>query len=270
MAHYKSIGITSYPPDSRADREQLAESIKAAMGPAFDVSCDAHGIGVVDTRNGVRYRFIPGGEYLIGFTDEEEQAARRISDPFPATIAEMRPPITVNLPPFLMSDMPITNAAARRLLGRETGPEDFYPARLTKGEADAVVGRLGGRLPAEFEWESACRGRLRQLFPFGDELPNDEQLARWMNWDLSDRSRCAANRVGLYGLFFGEWCRDEFRSSYAPDAPVEQGSWVVRGGGAFFWPWQDEEWVWCMSAMRMPSSALPPDQRCSARCVMEL
>jgi formylglycine-generating enzyme required for sulfatase activity len=68
-----------------------------------------------------------------------------------------------------------------------------------------------------------------------------------------------ANAFGLHGLFVGEWCLDFFAMSYEPNASLaaDGSARVVRGGGAFFWPWQDQEWVWCMSAMRCPSTDLP-------------
>src|SRR5271157_1216615 len=100
-------------------------------------------------------------------------------------------------------------------------------------------------IPFRSEWESSCRGGLRTLFAFGNSLPDDREPGRWMDWNLSDPTKLPKNRLGSSGLFFGEWCADVFHFSYAPDAPMEPGSFVVRGGGAFFWPWQDDEWVWC-------------------------
>jgi len=53
------------------------------------------------------------------------------------------------------------------------------------------------------------------------------------------------------------------------EVAIEEGSSVVRGGGSQFWPWQDEEWIWCASAMRMPSSGLF-DGRCGFRLAHDL
>jgi hypothetical protein len=77
-----------------------------------------------------------------------------------------------------------------------------------------------------------------------------------MSWDPDPEhpTRTAANGFGLRSLFFGEWCRDRWRPSHEPSSPENLDEWVVRGGAARFWPWQDEEWVGAMSAMRMPSS----------------
>jgi hypothetical protein len=93
------------------------------------------------------------------------------------------------------------------------------------------------------------------VFPFGDSLPSEAEIDEWMAFDLS-RAQKRRNRRGLYGLFFGEWCSDLFAKSHEVDAPVDAHSRVIKGGGANFWPWQDDEWVWCMTAMRMPSSDL--------------
>ena len=61
---------------------------------------------------------------------------------------------------------------------------------------------------------------------------------------------------GVKGIFFGEWCSDVFKLSHAENASAISGSNVIKGGAAYFWPWQDQEWVWCMCAMRMPSTDL--------------
>src|SRR6185503_13111701 len=84
----------------------------------------------------------------------------------------------------------------------------------------------------------------------------DRELARWLCNDFSKPSRVQPNPFGLRGIFTGEWCADEYQASLAPTSRSVKGSYVVRSGGAVFWPWQDEEWVWCMSAMRMASKYL--------------
>jgi hypothetical protein len=103
----------------------------------------------------------------------------------------------------------------------------------------------------------------------GSTLPGEATLDRWLAWSLVGEN-IERNAIGFGGLYFGEWCSDEFRVSHAPGAAVEPGAYVIRGGAAQFWPWQDQEWVWCACAMRMPSTALFADRRCAARPVREL
>lgn len=121
---------------------------------------------------------------------------------------------------------------------------------------------MGCRLPLEREWEYLCRGGTTTLFPFGNTLPDDEELARWLSYDFRSLAELRANAFGLYGLFSAEWCANPFRTSLMDDAPVLDGSDAIRGGGAYFWPWQADEWVWCMSAMRSPASGLENGEAC--------
>jgi Sulfatase-modifying factor enzyme 1 len=121
------------------------------------------------------------------------------------------------------------------------------------------------------QWEYACRANAQSLFAWGSELPSEDALAKWMSLDFATgyQERLRSNAFGLYGLFGGEWCRDEYRFNYSPGAQVQRDLHVVRGGASMFWPWQDQEWVWCMSAMRMPESDLFADRRAGFRLAYE-
>jgi hypothetical protein len=202
----------------------------------------------------------------MGFSEEEERWARRICDPIPANLEEMRPVVVRQVETFLMSVTPVLEGQ----MSQGAGPgRKFFPNGVTHDVAKEFAKTFGFRLPSEIEWEYACRGGRQTLFPWGNEILSDAELESWLTWDLSDLDKVAQNRFGFRGLFTGEWCSDDFFKSYAPGAELEPGSYVVRGGGAYFWPWQDEEWVWCMSAMRMPSKDLL-DGTCSFRLVFDL
>ena len=221
--------------------------------------------GHPDPRGG-RFRLLAGGSYRIGLSDEELAAARRLTADPNLTVEELRPVREVALAPVLVGELPVTHRQAG-LLGvtADEAPGD-QPALLTRPEAVAAAAALGCRLPTEHEWEAACRGGSPSLFPWGATLPGDGALDRWLSWSLDDPD-LPRNPYGLAGLFFGEWCLDEWRRSHEPGAPAEPGVFVVKGGGARFRPWQDEEWVWCMPAMRMPSTDLFEDGRAAVRLV---
>jgi hypothetical protein len=143
------------------------------------------------------------------------------------------------------------------------------PAMVTRDEAIAIAEALSCRLPSEAEWEACCRAGSSGPFPWGSTLPDSTTLERWLDWSLVDDD-LQRSVLGFGGLFFGEWCANEFRVSHQPDAPVRAGAFVVKGGGAQFWPWQNQEWVWCMCAMRMPSADLFADRRCAVRLARDL
>jgi hypothetical protein len=205
----------------------------------------------------LKFRYIFSGRYIMGLSETEESAARNIFDPPPISPSEMRPVHEVFVQPFLMAEAPIINKMARDFLVRfpDSGVLAAYPAFFTRNEAEEIAKLFGGLLPTEEQWEYACRAGTSSLFCFDANILNRDELQRWLEWDLSDPN-LAANMFGLTGLFFGEWCRDRYRNSYAISAMEEADDYVIRGGGAYFWPWQNNEWVWCMSAMRMPSSDL--------------
>lgn len=251
-------------------RHEFLRGVVRFLGDGFRVDRKIERTAIVHNSSCLRLCLVPGGRFRIGFSRREEAAARRLSDPIPANLEEMRPLRTVKLSPYLIGEAPVTNRIAEHLLSRRMAGEAEHPAFLTLDEANRLSESLGMRLPLEAEWEVACRGGSRTLFAWGDRLPSELELAQKLSWDLGEPWNLPANPFGLVGLYFGEWCADQFRSSLADDALIENGSQVVRGGGAFFWPWQGEEWVWCMPAMRMPSSALPPERHAAFRVVLDL
>lgn len=193
---------------------------------------------------GHRFRYIPGGEFHMGFSEHEERAAKALCDPIPANVSEMRPVTLTRVAPFLITELPVL----AKEVEEDLSEHPTAAAYVTWERAAGYAHQLGMSLPREFQWEYACRARTTTLFTWGDALPDDDELARWLAFDFGDE-RAKANGFGLRGLFVGEWCTDFF----TPEAKVR----VVRGGGAYFWPWQDQEWVWCMSAMRAPGTDLP-------------
>jgi formylglycine-generating enzyme required for sulfatase activity len=111
---------------------------------------------------------------------------------------------------------------------------DYVPAYLKRDAAINIAQAVNCRLPREEEWEYLCRSGTNSLFVFGNDLPPDDEMERWLDCDFSDLTKLNANPFGLYGMFNPEWCEDEFKCNYNHDAPKIEGSYVVRGGGAYF------------------------------------
>jgi hypothetical protein len=126
-------------------------------------------------------------------------------------------------------------------------------------------------LATEAEWEYFCRGGSDSLFVWGDKLPRQSELDRWLACDFTRATHMKANGFGLYCLFFGEWTGDGYKKSHAPTEKPRKGVHVVKGGAAFFWPWQDDSaWVWALPCIRTPSTDLLKDRCAAVRFVYPL
>lgn len=202
------------------------------------------------------FRLLPAHTAALGLSPANLAAVQALSDEPQISVEEMTPLCEVDVGPLLIAELPLTVAQARDLIDAPGAHEQAtFPAYLDEAQAQAALRALGASLPREAEWEAAAKAGADPLFPFGERLPAESALEPWMRYDLA-AADIARNAFGIGGLFFAEWCADAFTTSHAPGAETLPGTRTIKGGGAYFWPWQDEEWVWCLSSMRMPSSDL--------------
>ncbi|MDB9515775.1 SUMF1/EgtB/PvdO family nonheme iron enzyme [Roseofilum reptotaenium CS-1145] len=229
-------------------------------------------INLKHRNTGMIFKYIPGGEFVMGLTEEQEIEAGKIYDYLPFDSSEMKPCTRVEINPFLVSETPLLNGIAKEILGQDSIAEEnpYYPAFLSRQDCERVTSYLNCRLPSEAEWEYFCRGGTNTLFVFGNQVLEYQEMEKWLLWDFSNLKIHYANLFGLYGIFVGEWCQDRYRENYDIKNPPEDDVYVIRGGGAIFWPWQDQEWIWCMSAIRMSSKDLLEDRTCAMRLVYNL
>jgi len=217
----------------------------------------------------MEFVYIPSGSYKMGLSIKEEKAAEELYSPIPATLENMRPLKNLTVKSFLVSRTPVTNIILSKYSKVDylDLQKPFYPAYVDRSVVDETMKILNCRLIFENEWEYICRADTKTLFVWGDDLPLD--LGGWLSLDFSDLQNLTANPFGLYGMYSGEWCYDYWRESYNLPFPKHSTNFVVRGGGSVFWPWQDEEWVWCMSAMRCPSK-FTIDEKAAFRLIYDL
>jgi formylglycine-generating enzyme required for sulfatase activity len=209
---------------------------------------------------------IPAGAFLMG-----SRAGQGYDDE--------RPQHSVRIRSFLMGKVPVTQEQWRAVMGRLPPcrcPGARRPVdRVSWDDARAFCARLAKRtgrayrLPAEAEWEYACRAGTATPFAFGETITTD--LANYVGehtyrseprgayrHESTDVGSFPPNAFGLYDMHGNvwEWCADAWHDDYT-GAPSDGSVWegrpgsprVLRGGG-----WHDPPGL-CRSAARL--SALP-------------
>jgi formylglycine-generating enzyme required for sulfatase activity len=201
---------------------------------------------------GIRFRLIPGGTYLLGSPATE-----------PGRYDDEAQPHRVNLPPFYISVTEITNAQYGQFL-KATGykPPLYWQDRNLNAPQQPVAGvtwfdaeafcrwltRATGaacQLPSEAQWEAAARGGLvGQPYPWGAQAPRADGVYR-ANYHTEIPGATGfrftapvgsfpANGYGLFDMAgnVSEWCLDR----YVPvrtGGPFKPGVLRLLKGGSF-------------------------------------
>ncbi len=201
---------------------------------------------------GIKFRLIPGGYYLLGSAVSE-----------PGRYADEETPRRVRVDACYIAVTETTNAQYARFL-KATGypPPLYWNDKNLNAPAQPVVGvtwndavafcqwltkatGASHRLPTEAQWEAAARGGLTgKLYPWGDEPPDaggvfranfrHDRTARDGYLFTAPAGSFPANGYGLFDMAgnVSEWCLDP----YAPAAsgPFKPGPLRLLKGGSWF------------------------------------
>jgi formylglycine-generating enzyme required for sulfatase activity len=225
-----------------------------------------------DSRTGVAFNLIPGGTFLMGFSEEEREAMRTLKlnhdEQYLATAfldGGLSAPVhEVSIAPFLLARFPLMATQVASFYGEDS--EDWICSEwdidiaffLEREDAEKFLARADYRVPSEAEWEYACRAGTTTLFHWGNKVPHWKNPP-WVEAFADDLHESPfVNRFGLVNMgAHEELCADRFHDDYA-GAPTDGSAWmedgnpetpVVRGGAAMTHPWQGVgEWMSLLSA----------------------
>jgi len=203
-------------------------------------------------------RLIPAGEFIMGSTPEQIEAARLMDiGGHEFSLLDELPQFSAYLPDFYLSECAVTNEQFAKFLNTMCPPPEqlklwapsleqiSVPAdkseiyRVTAGfenhpvvhvswfGADAYCRWAGLRLPTELEWEKAARGTDGRLYPWGNEWHDD--FLRWHNTAKHGLTTAPVDDYPLgrspYGIFqmagnVDEWCADPYQWDIYPHYAV--------------------------------------------------
>ena len=186
----------------------------------------------VDLGEGVKMEFvlIHPGTFQMGAEKNPEE-----KPPHPVTI----------MTPFYLGKYLVTQEQWEKVMG--SNPSEFKGAKypvdsVSWNDCQSLLAKLKQtwpeltfRLPAEAEWEYACRAGTTTEYNFGEsEIASDEFAWNRKNSGLKTHpvGEKKPNPWGLYDMpgNIWEWCQDLWHSTYV-GAPADGSTWTQGGEG---------------------------------------
>jgi eukaryotic-like serine/threonine-protein kinase len=181
----------------------------------------------ISEKDGMELIYIPAGEFTMGSTDEDKDAAE-----------DEKPQHKVYLDAYWIDKTEVTNGMYNKCLdaGACTLPvlpsKEFFDAPnqpvqgLAWTQAVDYCEWVERRLPTEAEWEKAARGTDARLFPWGNELLNEPTA----NYDFLFNQFTDVGSFELGASPYGvmdmagnvwEWTADWYSEDYYANSPYE-------------------------------------------------
>lgn len=253
MPHMKCF--EKLPRDSRGKaNRRKAKGLFLLFGWLMLFVCSALAQETLEAQ-GIRFRLIPGGSYLLGSPTVEV-----------GRYADEALPHRVDLRPFYIAVTETTNAQYDRFL-KATGHQAplYWQDRNLNGPDQPVAGvtwedaaafcrwltQVTGvphNLPSEAQWEAAARGGLLgRPYPWGAALPEaagvfranlrNDRTAKDGYMLTAPVGSFPANGYGLYDMAgnVSEWCLDRY-VPVAAAGPFKPGLLRLLKGGSWFSP----------------------------------
>ena len=259
---------------------------------------------------GMQMTLIPPGEFLMGSTDEQIDAALQAVDEINADATVKgriengeRPQRNVVITkPLRMSATEVTvgqfkkfaaamsyqTEAEKAAQDAKTGTylaaasDDLPAAYISWNDATAYCRWLSTqekatyRLPSEAEWEYACRAGTTTQYSFGDDH-NELPKYGWHIWNAGKESHPVGtllpNNFGLFDMHgsLQEWCGDYFVENWYAKSPPNDSTGPSGGSHRVI---RGGNWYNiasnCRSAFRNHNPPLNRSSSSGFRCVLEL
>jgi formylglycine-generating enzyme required for sulfatase activity len=195
----------------------------------------ALGIGSteISSKDGMTLLYVPAGEFLMGSTDADTLAT-----------SDEKPQHTITLDAYWIDQTEVTNAqyakcvadngACKEPIDNSSSSHssyygnsefDNYPVIYVDWNmASSYCSWAGRELPTEAQWEKAARGIDGNIYPWGNDTPNDNLLNFNTNIGFATDVRKYPAGKSVYGAYdmagsVLQWVNDWYGETYYKNSP---------------------------------------------------